>query len=176
MLPDREQMFVKLHSHGMNESAAGKKAGFHFTYGYKLIKKPAIIAALFEQHKLMRVQTDPTQRELIEWLAFEATYELNPASARIQAQKILADIKGMTGGGGNTADSGLDAFFRGAGKALVAGVFEGAKDAGRKLGEGERGAFAVEVSQGDGAAVVVDAKVVDDDMASAVPELTEEVK
>jgi len=70
-------------------------------------------------------------------LAFEATYPLNPATARISALKTLADIKGLTGGHGNTGSTALDDFLKGVGRAVTGGMLEGrAKDAGHKLAAG----------------------------------------
>ena len=148
-LSEKEQVFVRTYYATDNQSRAATRAGYSRQNGNRLIAKPRIKAALFEQHQLARVHSDPTRAEVIGWLAFEATYSLNPASVRVQAQKTLADIKGMTGGGGNDGDSALDEFFKRAGRAVASGVFEGAKDAGRKA-----------VSQPEPEPVEVDAKSV----------------
>ena len=136
-LTDQEQIFVLALFNGANPSRAAVKAGYNRRQGPRLGPEPRIKAALLEQQKLAQVHSDPTRVEIIGWLAFEAQNLLNPATVRVQAMKTLADIKGMTKGGGNEGDSALDEFFRRAGRAVTSGVFDGLKQAGRKLGAGD---------------------------------------
>ena len=168
-LPEKEQVFVRVYYATDNQSRAATKAGYGRQNGNRLIAKPRIKAALFELHQASRVRSEPTRLQITENLWNEATNLANTGQARISALKTLADIKGMTKGGGNDGDSALDEFFRRAGRAVTSGVFDGLKQAGRKAVEGaDAGAREGEVGEVD--AKVGDAKTVgpgDVDLAGA---------
>lgn len=166
-LTDKEQIFVlTLYVTGSNSQAA-RKSGYADTGASAIARRPTIQAALQEQREYVLVLSPPTNPAIVDRLWLEAHKSTNSGQARISALKALADIKGMTGGGGNDGDSALTQFYLEAGRAVTAGVFDGLKDAGRKAVEGadagaREGAPGSEgVSQGDHGAVVVDAKVVE---------------
>tara|TARA_R110002167_G_scaffold307423_1_gene512084 strand:+ start:296 stop:601 length:306 start_codon:yes stop_codon:yes gene_type:complete len=58
-------------------------------------------------------------------LLIEAQESKNTGAARVQAWKSLADILGMTGGGGSREDGALSTFIRGIGAAVASGAFAG---------------------------------------------------
>ena len=138
-LPEQEQIFVRTYYATGNQSKAATRAGYGRQNGNRLIAKPRIKAALFELHQISKMHAGPTSDEIISWLAFEATYPLNPATARISALKTLADIKGLTGGHGNTGSTALDDFLKGVGRAVTGGMSEGCQGRWPQARCGSRG-------------------------------------
>lgn len=160
-LTEKEQIFVlTLYVTGSNSQAA-RKSGYADTGASAIARRPAIQAALREQREHVPVRPAPTQLDITLRLWDEAHNLTNSGQARISALKTLADIKGMTGGGGSDGDSALDEFFKRAGRAVAAGVFEGVKDVGRKLGAGDVKGVDAGTREGE---VVVEAKVVEADV------------
>lgn len=197
-LSEKHQVFVLTLYLTGNLRHSARKAGFADDTGRELARRPHIEAALREQHTAAVVQVAPTPLEIVLRLWHEAQNLTSNAQSRISALKALADIKGMTGGGGNESDSALDQFYREAGRAVTAGVFDGLQAAGRKLGAGgvegvdagaREGAVCSlacigdcehvsrsEGSEPEGVVVEVDAKVVEVDLGAAFEVPAKEVE
>ena len=122
-LSEKEQVFVHTYYATDNQSRAATKAGYGRQNGNLLIAKSRIKNAISELHQISKMHGDPTKAEIIGWLAFEATYPLNPGTTRVAAAKALADIKGLTAGKGNTGSTALDEFLKGVGRAVAGGIF-----------------------------------------------------
>ena len=148
-LTDRQKTFVDLYSVSGNHRTAAEGAGFNAKRGSVLLKSPRIQAALAEHHDGAQVWEAVDQQKVISGLLAEARKVENTGAARVQAWSRLADILGLTGGGGNRELGTLEKFLSGIGTAIGQGVF--AATTGAKP------------LSGDARPVVVDSTVVRED-------------
>jgi len=122
-LTDRQKTFVDLYSVSGNHRTAAEGAGFNAKRGSVLLKSPRIQAALAEHHDGAQVLEHVDQQKVISGLLAEARKVENTGAARVQAWSRLADILGLTGGGGNRELGTLEKFLSGIGTAIGQGVF-----------------------------------------------------
>ena len=122
-LTDRQKTFIDLYSVSGNHRTAAEGAGFNAKRGSVLLKSPRIQAALAEQFDSVQVLEHADQQKVISGLLAEARKVENTGAARVQAWGKLADILGLTGGGGNRELGTLEKFLSGIGTAIGQGVF-----------------------------------------------------
>ena len=155
-LTDRQKTFIDLYSVSGNHRTAAEGAGFNAKRGSVLLKSPRIQAALAEHHDGAQVLAHADQQKVISGLLAEARKLENTGAARVQAWGKLADILGLTGGGGNRELGTLEKFLSGIGTAIGQGVF--AATTGAKP------------LSGDARPVVVESAVIREDSRDSLPD------
>jgi len=122
-LTDRQKAFIDLYAASGNHRTAAAGAGYNPKRGSVMLKSPRIQAALAEHHDDVSVMEGVDQQKVIAGLLAEARKVENTGAARVQAWSRLADILGLTGGGGNRELGTLEKFLSGIGTAIGQGVF-----------------------------------------------------
>ena len=122
-LTDRQKAFIDLYAASGNHRTAAAGAGYNPKRGSVMLKSPRIQAALAEYHDDVSVMEGVDQQKVIAGLLAEARKVENTGAARVQAWSRLADILGLTGGGGNRELGTLEKFLSGIGTAIGQGVF-----------------------------------------------------
>ena len=122
-LTARQKAFIDLYAASGNHRTAAAGAGYSAKRGSVMLKSPRIQAALAEYHDDVSVMEGVDQQKVIAGLLAEARKVENTGAARVQAWSRLADILGLTGGGGNRELGTLEKFLGGIGTAIGQGVF-----------------------------------------------------
>mgnify|MGYP003627571044 FL=1 len=104
---------------------AARVAKYPVSRASVVLKSPRIRAAIAERRPVVAVQGTANASDVMAGLLIEAQESKNTGAARVQAWKSLADILGMTGGGGSREDGALSTFIRGIGAAVASGAFAG---------------------------------------------------
>ena len=122
-LTSRQKAFIDLYAASGNHRTAAAGAGYNPKRGSVMLKSPRIQSALAEHHDGAQVLEHVEQQKVISGLLAEARKVENTGAARVQAWSRLADILGLTGGGGNRELGTLEKFLSGIGTAIGQGVF-----------------------------------------------------
>lgn len=90
---EQERKFIRLVSDGTAETAAAVTCGFSEDYGYKLVRQPAISAAIRgEVMRLLAIDGVVIGRKALRAIANDTTA---PAAARVSAGKALLQAGGL---------------------------------------------------------------------------------
>ena len=104
---------------------AARVAKYPVSRARVVLKSPRIRAAIAERRPAPMVHAQAEPPDVLRMLTTEAQRDTNTGAARVQALAKLADILGMTGGGGSREDGALSTFIRGIGAAVASGAFAG---------------------------------------------------
>ena len=104
---------------------AARVAKYPVSRASVVLKSPRIRAAIAERRPAPMVHAQVEPPDVLRMLTTEAQRDTNTGAARVQALAKLADILGMTGGGGSREDGALSTFIRGIGAAVASGAFAG---------------------------------------------------
>ena len=124
-LNERQQAFALIVTETGDHIRAARESGYPVRRASVLMKSPRMRAALAESQATPEVHAQADPPDVLRMLTTEAQRDSNTGAARVQALAKLADILGMTGGGGSREDGALSTFIRGIGAAVASGAFAG---------------------------------------------------
>ena len=130
-LTDKQKFWLKIYLTTGDHIRTAKQAGYNKQQASVIVKSPRIQAAIAEQRPAPEVRTQASPDEVTRMLLIEAQRPENTGNARVTAQKALADILGMTGGGGSREDGALPKFLEGIARSVAQGAFAGSLAASR---------------------------------------------
>ena len=124
-LTDQQRTFLLEFEQTNNHVNSAELAGYKRARASAVLKSPRVQAAIAERRSALVVHAQAEPPDVLRMLTTEAQRDTNTGAARVQALAKLADILGMTGGGGSREDGALSTFIRGIGAAVASGAFAG---------------------------------------------------
>ena len=124
-LTDQQRTFLLEFEQTNNHVNSAELAGYKRARASAVLKSPRMKAAIAERRSALVVNAQADPPDVLRMLTTEAQRDTNTGAARVQALAKLADILGMTGGGGSREDGALSTFIRGIGAAVASGAFAG---------------------------------------------------